>query len=137
LAEPLERRPFTFQFPVRVNSGGGIDTDVTSLSQIKMLSTVSTKQNIVNTRFGFPPFQLVQGTMNIDTERLVIIMSSQRAIQEFVPNAVVLSINLTRNVSRRQLVLDVVFVDKSKFESPQRLLLGLNIALPTTEENIG
>jgi len=121
---------------MKVNSGGGMDTDQTSLSQIRMLSTVSTKQSIANTRYGFPPFQFVQGSMNIDTERLVIIMSSQRAIEEFVPNAVILSLNLTRNVSRRQLVLDVTFVDKSKFESPQRLLLGLNISIPSTEETI-
>jgi len=136
LAEPLERRKFTFNFPIRVDSGSGIDTDQTSLSQMKMLSTVSTKQNITNPRFGFPPFQFVQGSMNIDTERLIIIMSTQRAIQEFIPNAVILSLDLIRNVSRRQLVLDVVFVDKTRFESPQRLLLGLNIAPPATEDSL-
>ena len=133
MAEPLQRKKFTFTFPLKINSGGGISTDETGLSQVRMLSTVSVKQSIVTSRYGFPPFAFVQGSMNIDTERLIIIMSSQRALEEFVPNVLILALNLTRNVSSRQLVLDITFVDKDKFQSPARLLLGLNIANPALE----
>lgn len=130
MANPLDRKKFTFQFPLEVDSGGGIKRDTTSTSELRLLSTVSVKQALGSERYGFPPFAFEQSGLNMDTDKSVILVATQRAITEFATDVVVLSLNLFRNVARKQVFLDIVWVDRKRFEEPSRLLINLDLGIP-------
>mgnify|MGYP001565947740 CR=1 FL=1 len=120
--------PFTFRYPLKVANDGGLAVDYTVVSQVRLLFTVSPGQRIDDVSYGMPAQQFEQSHLQLDAGRLLILLAVQRALLRFVPEISLTSIDAFRDVAARRLVVDVIFRDKTDFQLPQRILLGLGFA---------
>ncbi|HAA56939.1 MAG TPA: hypothetical protein DCE42_19390 [Myxococcales bacterium] len=122
-------KPFTFLFPMKLDSGGAIARDETSRSQLNMLAGTQTGQRIDDVGYGFPPHSFEQETLADESSRPIALVLTQQAITEYIPTMLLSSIDVAREPASRKLGIEIEYMERSRFEdlSSERLGLGLDI----------
>lgn len=118
---------FTFKFPLAVANDGGIAVDTTVDSQVKVLFAVYPGQRLDDLNYGNPGKRFEQSTLNIDSQRMMILLSVQLAIVQYIPDIILRGLNLLRDKEARRLILEVLYADKKTFQRQQKQLLDLGL----------
>jgi len=122
-------RKFVVRFPVTVASSGGIATDFNRTSELVLLMGVAPNQRLDDEEFGATTDIYEQDNLQIDAKRLVTILSLQLSIQRFVPNVIVLGINLFKDSEGRRLIVDIIFSNLDVLNAdPERLIVSVAAA---------
>ena len=120
-------RTFTLTYPIRRNSDGSTTRDYTSQSQLLMLSTFDARTSLHDPGYSFPPRQYEQGPLDEDTLKYLIFALAQHKIAKYIPQLLVLKLNLLKNVLGRQLILDIIWADKVDLQQPRHAQIGLDV----------
>lgn len=119
--------PFTLRYPLQVGNDGGLATDSSVGSQVRLVFTVNPSQRLDDTEYGMPVQQFEQSSLQLDAGRMLILYAVQRALLRYVPEIQLLGLDAYRVVSERRLALEVGYTDRMNFQRPQRILLGLGL----------
>jgi len=125
---PSQDREFVLKFPMELDACGGIACDMTPLSELFLVSTVVPTQRLDDQEFGISAIAYEQDQMQVDTQRLLTLLAVQVAIQAFVPDMLIASLNVFKTTEEKRQVIDISFIDtNSADELSNRALVELDL----------